>query len=44
MKEDKKDFNDIKKIDYYKFQNRDEIKDNCEIEINGKKIGFFIFS
>ena len=31
---------DIKKEDYYKYENEKEIKDNWEIEVNNKKIEF----
>ena len=34
-------FNEIKKEDYYKYENEKEIKDNCVIEINNKKIEMF---
>ena len=33
-------FDDIKKEEYYKYENEKEIKDNCEIEINNNKIEF----
>jgi surface protein len=33
----------IKKEDYYKYENENEIKDNCKIEIDNKEIGFSYF-
>ena len=43
-KEKKKDYyEEIKKKDYYKYENEKEIKDNCQIEINYKKIEFSYF-
>ena len=33
-------FEEIEKEDYYKYENEKEIKDNCQIEINNKKIEF----
>ena len=31
---------EVKEEDYYKYNNEKEIKDNCEIKINNKKIEF----
>ena len=43
IKEEGDDFCDIKKEDYYKYENEKEIKDNCQIEINNKIIEFSYF-
>ena len=44
-KEEKKGnyFREIKRKDYYNYENEEEIKDNCEIKINNKKIEFSYF-
>ena len=42
IREDINLFYDIKKEEYYKYENEKEIKDNCQIEINNKKKNFHI--
>ena len=43
IKEKRGYIHDIEEEDYYKYENEKEIKDNCEIEINGEKIKFSYF-